>query len=43
LLTSATMNIQKRECLRPRSRVRDFVPNVEMYELLAAWRWKWWK
>jgi hypothetical protein len=40
LPTSATTNIQERECLSPRSRVMDFLPNVEICELLAAWRWK---
>ncbi len=40
LLTSATTKIQGREHLRPRLRVRDFLPNVGMCEPLAAWRLK---
>lgn len=40
LLTSATTKIQGRERLSPKLRVRDFLPNVEMFEPLAAWRLK---
>ena len=40
LLTSATTKIQGRERLRPRFRVRDFLPYVAMLEPLAAWRLK---
>ena len=40
LLTSATTKIQGRERLRPRFRVRDFLPYVAMLEPLASWRLK---
>ena len=40
LPTSATTKIQGREHLRPKLRVRDFLPNVGIREPLAAWRLK---